>query len=124
MSTNLLYGIPILFFALFAILFLLATGVIVAVIVLLLKRKKKNDSAPQLTVNATVATKRTRVSGGGKNDLGMGASTWYYVTFQVESGDRMELSVTGADYGLLAEGDKGRLTFQGTRFIRFERDLY
>jgi hypothetical protein len=32
------------------------------------------------------------------------ASTWYYVTFQVESGDRMELAVRGSDYGMLAEG--------------------
>ena len=31
--------------------------------------------------------------------------TSYYVTFQVESGDRMELSVSGREYGMLAEGD-------------------
>ena len=43
-------------------------------------------------------------------------STTYYVTFQVESGDRMEMSVSGSEYGTLAEGDKGTLTFQGTRF--------
>ena len=36
-------------------------------------------------------------------------------TFQVESGDRMELGVSGTEYGMLAEGDMGRLTFQGTR---------
>ncbi len=27
----------------------------------------------------------------------------------------------GTDYGMLAEGDRGRLTFQGTRFLGFER---
>ena len=48
-------------------------------------------------------------------------STSYYATFQVESGDRMELSVTGTEYGLLAEGDRGKLTFQGTRYLGFER---
>ena len=47
----------------------------------------------------------------------------YYVTFQVESGDRMELSVRGKEYGLLAEGDYGRLTFQGTRYLGFQRKL-
>lgn len=41
----------------------------------------------------------------------------YYATFQVESGDRMELSVSGTEYGLLAEGDMGKLTFQGTRYL-------
>ena len=41
--------------------------------------------------------------------------------FQVESGDRMELTVSGSDYGYLVEGDHGKLTFQGTRFLGFER---
>ena len=47
--------------------------------------------------------------------------TYYYVTFEVDSGDRMELGVEDAEYGLLVEGDRGRLTFQGTRFLGFER---
>ena len=45
----------------------------------------------------------------------------YFVTFEVESGDRMELKMHGSEYGLLAEGDFGRLTFQGTRYLSFER---
>lgn len=49
------------------------------------------------------------------------SSTRYYVTFQVESGDRMELSVSGSEYGMLADGDRGRLSFQGTRYLSFER---
>ena len=49
------------------------------------------------------------------------SSTSYYVTFQVESGDRMELPVSGREYGMLAEGDIGKLTFQGTRYLSFER---
>ena len=51
------------------------------------------------------------------------SSTSYYVTFQVESGDRMELRVSGREYGLLAEGDRGRLTFQGTRYLSFVRSV-
>ena len=43
------------------------------------------------------------------------------MTFQVESGDRMEFHITGQDYGLLVEGDKGNLSFQGTRYLGFER---
>ena len=45
-----------------------------------------------------------------------------YVTFQVESGDRMELSIDGSEYGLLAEGDEGVLTLQGTRYLGFDRN--
>ena len=51
------------------------------------------------------------------------SSTVYYATFQVESGDRMELRMSGREYGLLAEGDRGKLTFQGTRYRGFERRL-
>ena len=54
--------------------------------------------------------------------LAVTSSTTYYATFQVESGDRMELRLSGAEYGMLAEGDRGRLTFQGTRYLSFERE--
>ena len=43
------------------------------------------------------------------------------VTFQVGSGDRMEFHMSGAEYGLLVEGDHGNLSFQGTRYLGFER---
>ena len=33
----------------------------------------------------------------------------------------MELSVPNNEYGLIIEGDYGYLTFQGTKFISFER---
>jgi hypothetical protein len=88
----------------------------------------KNNRSPRLTVDAVVTAKRAEVShhhtaGGGAGACGGGvsSSTWYYVTFQVESGDRMELSVSGQDYGMMAEGDRGSLSFQGTRFLGFQR---
>ena len=48
--------------------------------------------------------------------------TSYYVTFQVESGDRMEFEASDMEYGMLAEGDRGMLTFQGTRYLNFRRE--
>ena len=78
----------------------------------------KNNHSPKLTVDATVVTKRENVSGGANNHS---HSTTYYVTFQVESKDRMEFRVSGTEYGMLVEGDYGRLTFQGTRYLGFER---
>ena len=36
--------------------------------------------------------------------------------------DRMELRLSGTEYGQLAEGDTGRLSFQGTRYLGFERN--
>ena len=78
-----------------------------------------------MTVPATVVTKRTDVdrlsSGGANGHRHYRTYTNYYVTFEVESGDRMELHLEGSEYGLLVEGDKGNLSFQGTRYLGFER---
>ena len=88
-------------------------GVIIFVIVKSIGTWNSNNNSPKLTVPAEVVTKRTKTSGGSGDSS---ASTWYYATFQVESGDRMELAVNGSQYGMLADGDVGMLTFQGTRF--------
>ena len=86
----------------------------------------KNNNSPRLTVPAVIVAKRTNVSrhrhGGAGNHHHYHTSTTYYVTFEVESGDRMELHVEGSEYGLLLEGDKGKLSFQGTRYLGFERN--
>ncbi|WP_353617143.1 DUF2500 domain-containing protein [Bacillus sp. E(2018)] len=78
-----------------------------------------NNKQPVLSVAAEMVTKRSKVS-GGSNDSS--ASTWYFVTFEVESGDRMEFHVKAQEYGMLVEGDRGTLTFQGTRYLGFERN--
>ena len=80
----------------------------------------RNNNSPRLTVPATVVTKRTSHSHSAGNHHH--THTHHYVTFEVESGDRMELPVMGNEFGLLVEGDKGQLTFQGTRYLSFERE--
>jgi len=83
-----------------------------------------NNRQPVLTVVAQLVSKRTHVSHGHHNHdnhMHTHSSTTYYATFQVESGDRMEFRISGNEYGLLAEGDTGRLTFQGTRYQGFAR---
>ena len=84
----------------------------------------KNNHSPRLTVPATIIAKRTNVSHhhhAGEHHHHH-TSTSYYVTFEVESGDRMEFLMAGHEYGLLVEGDKGKLSFQGTRYLGFERE--
>lgn len=80
-----------------------------------IKQNVKNNASPVLTVPAQVIAKRTEVRGEHSH-------TWYYSTFEVESGDRIEFEISGKEYGLLAEGDLGLLTFQGTRLKGFERN--
>ena len=100
------------------IFFVVILGVFAFIFAKGISQWNKNNKAPRLTVPVTVVAKRTNVSGGGEHSH---ASTDYYVTFQVESGDRMELRLHGHEYGMIVEGDRGELTFQGTRFLSFER---
>ncbi|MDY4582941.1 MAG: DUF2500 domain-containing protein [Candidatus Faecousia sp.] len=109
----------------FTIVFLLVIGTFVVILIKGIGEWNKNNHSPRLTVPATIVTKRTDVTRHHRNDAeGFhhdSASTSYYVTFQVESGDRMEFHVSGREYGLLVEGDRGNLSFQGTRYLGFER---
>lgn len=87
-------------------------------------RMEQDDHAPRLTVTATVVSKRSNITvhhHTGDSVYPHTSTTSYYATFQVPSGDRMELSVPSTEYGLLVEGDEGDLTFQGSRFLSFDR---
>ena len=101
---------PIFFFLVFG----LAAFIIIGSIVQSSKKNRRNNASPRLTSEATVVTKRTHVWGDHSH-------TDYYVTFQFESGDRLELEIPHDRFGYLVEGDKGKLTFQGTRFLEFNR---
>lgn len=114
--------------AVFPVLFLVMFAVVIGMFAVTalrgLKQWNVNNHSPRLTVPAQVISKRTQVGhhhgGTGVHDHGH-SYTRYYVTFEVESGDRMELQVTGQESGLLVEGDRGQLTFQGTRYLGFVR---
>lgn len=110
-----------MFGIMFTLTFFLIFGMIVVTAVKGISQWNKNNNSPRLTVQATVVSKRTNVSHHHSSNNCHTTSTTYYVTFQVESGDRMELCVKGHEYGMLIEGDRGNLTFQGTRYLDFQR---
>lgn len=115
-----------LFRIMFTLTFVLVISMFVVTAVRGIREWNNNNHSPRLTVPATVVAKRTNVSrhhhGGANGHHHHTTSTSYYVTFQVESGDRMELHVAGTEYGMLIEGDSGNLSFQGTRYLGFERN--
>jgi len=80
----------------------------------------KNEKAPRLSVPAKIVDKRRRThhhhSSGHHHHTHS-----YYVTFEVESGDTMELRVLRNEYDILRVGESGVLCFQGTRYLGFER---
>ncbi len=78
---------------------------------------RANRKLPDETHPVRVVAKRPEVNGGN----GAYTSTTYYITFEDESGARLELTVAGATYGQIAEGDRGTLWHQGTWFKGFTR---
>lgn len=118
------YGFD-MFSIMFSIVFIIVIGMFVVTVIKGIGQWNKNNNSPRLTVPATVVAKRTNVShhnhAGTNGHHHHSTSTTYYVTFQVESGDRMELHLSGHEFGMLVEGDKGKLSFQGTRYLGFER---
>ena len=105
------FGVMGVFVPLF---FLLVIGIIVGSIIQSVGKWNKNNNSPELTVDAKIIARRTHVWGDHSH-------TDYYITFEVESGDRMELEIPDNQFGFLIEGDQGKLTFQGTRYLGFER---
>lgn len=106
----------------FVIIFVIVVGTFFVTAVKGIRQWNKNNNSPSLTVPATVVSKRTHVSHrNGVNDNYPYTFTTYYVTFQVASGDRIEFQVTGHEYGMLADGDNGLLSFQGTRYLGLKR---
>lgn len=106
------------------IMFILVFGVIIFTIIKGIMEWNSNNKEPVLSVIAKVVTKRTNVTrhSNGNNHVNSHSSTTYYATFEVESGDRLEFTVSGKEYGMLAEGDIGKLVFQGTRYHSFDRN--
>ena len=104
----------------FTLIPLLMIGIITFHLVQNLRQWNKDNHSPRLTVPVTVVAKRDdhRRHRSGNHTR---HRTYYYATFQFESGDRLELELQGHEYGLLVEGDRGNLTFQGSRYLGFER---
>ncbi len=90
----------------------------------------RNNRSPRQTVDARIVAKRMNVSGFGHtmmgrvsamNQMGTTTRTRYFATFETADGRRLELGVKDREYGVLAEGDCGCLSFQGTRYLGFDR---
>ncbi|WP_425447365.1 DUF2500 domain-containing protein [Dethiothermospora halolimnae] len=108
----------------FGIIFMMIIIIVIINIVKGVSEWHNNNQQPVLTVDAKVVSKRSHVSRHSHNHDGHvhnTRSTTYYITFEFDSNDRVELKVPSNKYGYIVEGDKGKLTFQGTRFHDFKR---
>ena len=80
------------------------------------ERFRPKDGLPD-AVRAKVVAKRTFVG----RDEAQNPYTQYFVTFELYSGERIEMEIPGPDFGLMVEKDQGKLRYEEKRFISFER---
>ncbi len=80
----------------------------------------KNENSPRLTVPAKIVDMQRKTHHHHSSGHHHHSHT-YHVTFEVESGDRMVLKVSRSEYGMLRIGESGKVSFQGTRYLGFER---
>lgn len=80
----------------------------------------RNENSPRLTVPAKIVDMQRKTHHHHTNGHHHHSHT-YHVTFEVESGDRMELKVSRSVYDMLTVGESGKVSFQGTRYLGFER---
>jgi hypothetical protein len=112
-------GILFLLVPLFiGLVFLVVLGAFVYAFVRGMTQWSRNNASPLQTVPAVLVTKRGQVSGGSGDSS---ASTSYFATFEIRGGERLEFRVSGKEYGMLVENDRGQLTWQGTRYKGFAR---
>lgn len=116
-----------IFSIMFFIVFALIVGTIIVNAIKGMSEWSNNNKQPVLDINCKVVSKRISVSHTNSHTDGSSvhhsgtSHTSYYVTFEFESKDRTEFCVNGKEYGMIAEGDYGKLRFQGTRFLEFNR---
>lgn len=104
------FALPKLFFSLIVVIFVVKALVV-------LWTWHKNNQSPLETEMARLVAKRQHISGGGDAPT----STSYFLTFEFADSRRQEFRVSATEFSLLVEEDQGTLTYQGTRYIGFER---
>ncbi|MNW37425.1 hypothetical protein D3C74_144670 [compost metagenome] len=113
--------VPLFFIILGVLLILFVLGVLIYITIKSLYIWMSNNAAEIVQKSCKVVDKRTEIWGGGDDSS---TNTNYYITFEFEDdSSRIELYVKYNHYGLISVGDRGMLTYQGTRFKDFHRRI-
>ncbi|MGM0079548.1 hypothetical protein IGI73_002698 [Enterococcus sp. DIV0755f] len=101
-------------FTLFALIF-------IAIILYQIMEFLKNESAPKISVPATLVDKSMRSSSSVDANGISNQSITYYLLFELENGERLEFMVGHGKYKLYVIGDTGILKYQRKRFNSLDR---
>lgn len=101
----------------FEIFFIIVLGFIIFSWIL---RYIKNENSPIITTKARVIDKKADVHTHFDANGVMSTSETLYLCYELDTGSTIKLIVNGRIYRAAPENEWGNLTFQGTRFIKFE----
>lgn len=107
------------FIAMFAI-------VIGFIIIIIARQEISNKRSPRIITMATISDKKIdeyHTREPFENSPGMKEEILqlHYVIFSLEGGDSVKLRVSKLKYDNLKKGTTGKLTFQGEKYISFEK---
>lgn len=105
---SIFFGLMILLFMIISALKLWRGGV----------KGSKYVSPDQIKVGTVIMKRKEVWNGFGRSKY----SYLFYITFELDSGLRLELSVKERDYGMILEGDYGELIHQGPQLMEFNRE--
>ncbi len=83
--------------------------------------QKAEDAKHPVVTNAAMLVDKQQNTSGGFIRLGR---TEYLGLFEFADGTRVKLRMSPDEYSQLLEGERGMLTYQGTRFMNFDRQMH
>ena len=107
---------------LIGLIFAVAIGGITCQQIQKMRGSARNDTLPVLTTRATLVSKRKEIMAqppgiNPKNQIP--PSTTFFASFRLPDSQTVEVQVDNVQFTALTEGESGRLTYQGTRFLSF-----
>lgn len=102
-------GFQVIFFIFFAFIIFLSVS-----------RYIKNENSPIISIKAKLIKKKRDVHTNTDSNGVMTTNETLILKFELDTGSEMELIVGGRIFRNIPEHEWGTLTFQGTRFLKFE----
>jgi len=113
MSLEDLFGSETFFMTIIFMLGIVFVGMFFSIFFKAHAENEKNSGMPVEKKHAKIVTKRYVMDSPKLGSL---------ILFEFDDGSRKEISVNAQAASIIAENDTGIVTYQGTKFIGFERD--
>lgn len=101
----------------FQLIFVVVLGVIIFNVI---TTYVKNENSPVISTKAQLISKRRNTNTQTDANGIMTTTETLILIFELDTGSEIKFTVGGRVYKAILENEWGTLTFQGTRFLKFE----